>query len=328
VNLSRALADGLRAALGVPAAAYALAAIGLNLQYGYTGLFNAGQVGFLLVGAYGTAIAVTQGLPLPAGLAVGVAAAVALGLVMGLPTLRLRADYLAIVTISVSEILRLLARARPFASVTGGPFGLRGFAEDFFAWNPIPPGRYGVGDVAFSARNLWVMAVGWALVAIGAAFVVRLIHSPWGRVVRAVREDEDAARAVGKPTFVVKLQSLLIGGVIGSFGGILIALDAQFVDSEFWITAVTFFTLTIVILGGPATGLGPVLGAVLFWFLLASIDTLLRDALATGPLAGALGPNDAGPIRFALVGVALAALAVFRPQGVLGRREEQLLDAR
>ncbi len=328
MNLSRALADGLRAALGVPAAAYALAAVGLNLQYGYAGLFNAGQVGFLLVGAYGTAIAVVEGLPLPAGLAVGVGAAVALGLVMGLPTLRLRADYLAIVTISVSEILRLLARARPFASVTGGPFGLRGFAEDFFAWNPVPRGRYGVGDVAFSARNLWVMAVGWALVGLSAAFVARLIRSPWGRVVRAVREDEDAARALGKPTFVVKLQSLVIGGVIGSFGGILIALDAQFVDSEFWITAVTFFTLTIVILGGPATGAGPVLGAVLFWFLLAGIDTLLRDALAAGPFTGVLGPNDAGPIRFALVGVALALLAVFRPQGILGRREEQLLDAR
>lgn len=328
MNLSRALADGLRAALGVPAAAYALAAIGLNLQYGYAGLFNAGQVGFLLVGAYGTAIGVHEGLPLPAGLAVGVASAVALGLVMGLPTLRLRADYLAIVTISASEILRLSVRARSFASVTGGPFGLRGFAEDFFAWNPIPAGRYGVGDVAFSARNLWVMTVGWGLVALAAGLVALLIRSPWGRVVRAVREDEDAARALGKPTFVVKVQTLVLGGVIGSLGGILIALDAQFVDSEFWITAVTFFTLTIVILGGPATRAGPVLGAVVFWFVLTMIDTLLRDVLRAGALAGVLGPNDAGPIRFALVGIVLMLLAIFRPQGLLGRREEQLVDAR
>src|SRR5689334_5346277 len=104
------------------AAVYALAAIGLNVQFGYTGLMNFGQVGFLLVSAYGTAISVDRwSLPLPVGFLVGVGCAVVLGLIMGLPTLRLRADYLAIVTISIAEILRIAANARASQSLTGGP---------------------------------------------------------------------------------------------------------------------------------------------------------------------------------------------------------------
>ena len=120
--------DGLRAALGVNAAAYALAAIGLNLQYGFTGLLNFGQVGFALVGAYGTAIAVDGGAPLWLGLLAGIGAAIALGLVLGIPTLRLRADYLAIVTISAAEILRISAVSTQLEGFTGGSFGIGGFA--------------------------------------------------------------------------------------------------------------------------------------------------------------------------------------------------------
>src|SRR3954451_13731181 len=107
------LYPALRASVSVPAAAYALAAVGLNVQFGYTGLLNFGQVGFLLVGAYGTAISADHGVPLPLAFLVGVAAAVALGLILGLPTLRLRAEYLAIFTISAAEILRLVVRSRP-----------------------------------------------------------------------------------------------------------------------------------------------------------------------------------------------------------------------
>src|SRR5690606_31579181 len=116
-----------------------------NVQFGYTGLLNFGQVGFLLVGAYGTAISADAGVPLPLAFLIGVAAAVALGLLLGLPTLRLRADYLAIVTISVAEILRLITRSRQLQDFTGGVFGLQGFASAFYRWNPIPQGTYGVG---------------------------------------------------------------------------------------------------------------------------------------------------------------------------------------
>src|SRR3954454_831896 len=182
-------------AIGMNAAVYALAAIGLNVQFGYTGLMNYGQVAFLLVGAYGTAISVDQwGVPLPVGFLIGIAAAVALGLLLGLPTLRLRADYLAIVTISAAEILRIVTNLRAAQSVTGGPQGIKQFANAFFRWNPFNPGRYGIGGVKFSHRDLWAIVVTWAIVAVVSMLVFLLVRSPWGRVVKSIREDEDAAR--------------------------------------------------------------------------------------------------------------------------------------
>ena len=111
MDLVKILTDSLRAAVGVPAAAYALAAVGLNVQFGYTGLLNFGHVAFMMLGAYGTAVTVNEGGPLWLGLLVGMGAAALLGLLLGIPTLRLRADYLAIVTIAAAEILRLVARS-------------------------------------------------------------------------------------------------------------------------------------------------------------------------------------------------------------------------
>lgn len=323
MNPVQALADGLRTALGVPAAAYALVAIGLNLQFGYAGLINVGQVGFMLLGAYGTAISVDAGASLPVGFAVGLVAASAFGLVLGLTAIRLRAEYLAIVTLAAAEILRLLVRAQPLEGLTGGVFGIREFANDFFAWNPIPVGRYGIGDVAFSQRTLWIAVVGWALVGLCALAVWLLVRSPWGRVVRAIHDDEDLARSLGKHVFAAKLQSLVIGGVIGALGGIVLSVDAQFVEPDFWILAVTTYAFTAMVLGGSGTVVGPVLGSAIFWFVLGASDTLLRQGLEHS-FFSSLSPNDAGPIRFAAVGLVLVLLLVWRPQGLVGRRDQMV----
>src|SRR5437870_2048734 len=172
MDWSGIFSDATRTGLGINAAVYALAAIGLNLQYGYTGLWNFGQAGFLLVGAYGTAIAVhSWGFGLGWAVLVGVAASVALGLVLGLPTLRLRADYLAIVTISAAEILRIVVNSTSVQSVTGGPQGIPRFANSFYDNNPIARGRYGIGAVTFSHRDLWVMSVTWTLVGLASVLV-------------------------------------------------------------------------------------------------------------------------------------------------------------
>ena len=219
VDFGQVLTDGIRAAIGVNAAAYALAAIGLNVQYGYTGLLNFGQVGFLLVGAYGTAITVDEGAPLWLAVLVGIAAAIGLGLLLGIPTLRLRADYLAIVTISAAEILRIGAVSSQLEGLTGGRSAFGGFAVDFFDLNPISPGRYGIGDVSFDHRTLWIMLVAWALVALSTALVWLLLRSPYGRALRSVREDEDAARSLGKNAFGLKLQSLVRRRCDGSARG-------------------------------------------------------------------------------------------------------------
>jgi neutral amino acid transport system permease protein len=170
MDFSVILSDALRSGIGPIAAVYALAAIGLNLHFGYTGLLNFGQVGFMLVGGYGLAITVsTYDGPMWLGVLAGVACAIVLALLLGLPTLRLRADYLAITTIAAGETLRLFYRSSWAEPVTGGVFGLQRFAKDFYALNPVEPGTYGVWLVKFSSRDLWVMIVGWTLVAGAAA---------------------------------------------------------------------------------------------------------------------------------------------------------------
>ncbi|MCP4226284.1 MAG: branched-chain amino acid ABC transporter permease [Actinomycetia bacterium] len=315
-----------RAAIGVPAAAYALSAIGLNLQFGYTGLLNFGHVAFMLIGAYGMAITVDLGGSLWLGIPVGMALAAVLGLLLGFPTLRLRADYLAIVTIASGEILRLVVRSSAAEPLTNGVFGFQAFADEFFDLNPISRGRYGLGSFRFDERALWVMIVGWALVGLGTWLIWRLTKSPWGRVLRAIREDEDAARSLGKNVFWFKLQSLMIGGVFGALAGIVLAVEQQNVNPDFFIPLLTFYAFTIVIIGGSGTVFGPVIGSVIFWFLFEFLDEFLGDAVAEGWFGSLIESTDVGAIRFAAVGVGLMALMAFRPQGIFGSREESLLD--
>jgi branched-chain amino acid transport system permease protein len=322
MNLGGIFVDGLRAAIGVPAAAFALAAIGLNLQFGYTGLLNFGQVGFLLAGAYGTAVAADHGLPFPLAILVGILASIALALLLGLPTLRLRGDFLAIVTIATAEILRQIVRAQQLDDITGGVRGLQGWAEPFYTINPIPKGSYGVGDLTFNERGLWMILVGWALAVLATLFVRRLARSPWGRVVKAIRADEDAPRSVGKDVFGYKLQSLAIGGTIGALGGILIAIDAQFTNPDYWLSALTFYAYVALILGGTATTWGPIVGSMLFWFITQAFETGLRQAIESGWFGDVVTTTDTGPLRFALVGLALMALMAFRPQGIFGNKAD------
>ena len=323
------VADALRAAFGPLGAAYALAAIGLNLHYGYTGLLNFGHIAFLMVGAYGTAITVDQGGPFWLGILVGIAAAIVLGLLFGLPTLRLRVDYLAIVTIAGGEVLRTAIRSGDKDSLTKGVFGITRFATSFFDMNPFPDGEYGWGRFAYTERQLWVGVVAWALVAGATALLVLLVRSPWGRVLKAIREDEDAARSLGKNVFAYKLQSLVTGGVIAAFSGMIIAIERQSVHPDSYMPAGTFLAYTVLILGGTASRLGPVLGAVLYWFLFELMDGLLRGAITEGWIPeSVLAETDVGPFRLMLVGLALMLLMIFRPQGLLGKREEVLLDAR
>ncbi|MGP3984798.1 branched-chain amino acid ABC transporter permease [Streptomyces sp. KR80] len=330
MDFSVILSDALRAGFGPIAAIYALAALGLNLHFGYTGLLNFGQVGFMLVGAYGLAITVaTFGGPMWAGVLAGVACGIVLAVLLGLPTLRLRADYLAITTIAAGETLRLFYRSSWAEPVTGGVFGLQRFANDFYAINPVPRGTYGVWLVQFNARDVWVLIVAWSLVAVVAALLALLVHSPWGRVIRSIREDEDAARSLGKNVYAYKMQSLVLGGVIGAVAGMLQAIQVQSANPDSFDPVVTFFLYTLLVLGGAGRILGPIVGSVLFWFVLTFVDSMLRQAIDVGYIpSDVISASEIGAVRFALVGVALMLLMAFRPQGLLGSRREMMLSAR
>lgn len=320
----------LRAAFDKDAVVFALAAIGLNVHFGFTGLLNFGQAGFLAMGAYGTAITVEhfhQSLWL--GIAIGILASVLFALVLGLPTLRLRADYLAIVTIAAAEIIRLCMRSVTFGKVTGGSSGINGYTTDFYDLNPFGTGSYGLGPVHFSELRFFVLLVGWTLVVLTSVGVFLLMRSPWGRVVKSIREDEDAARSLGKNVYSYKMQSLIIGGLIGALGGIISALATQSVQPDNFGTQITFLAYAALILGGTARIIGPILGSMVFWAILTFTDTFLRQALANDLIpTSIIRTTDIGAVRFILAGVILVLLMVFRPQGMFGNRREIDLSGR
>lgn len=324
------LAESARSAVGPVAAIYALAAIGLNMHFGYTGLLNFGQVGFMLVGAYGVGISVAVfDLPLLAGFLVGLACAVVLALLLGIPTLRLRADYLAITTIAAAEVLRLVYRAGFAEPLTNGVYGLQNLSSEFRTWNVFfdPGERYGFGAFSFSGNHMWLMSVTWGLVALTALLTWLLMHSPWGRVVKGVREDEDAVRSLGKNVFAYKMQALVLGGLIGALAGCMMAVHQGAIAPDQFKPQVTFFLWVILLLGGSGRVMGPVVGSMAFWFLMNFTDKFLRGLGSEGYLPFLSGP-DYGAIQLAFVGLMLVLLIVFRPQGLIGDRKEMLINVK
>lgn len=300
---------------------FVLAAIGLSVHFGFAGLLNMGVAGFMAVGAYGFAISVlTFGAPWPVAILIGLGGSILFALVMGIPTLRLRGDYLAIVTIAAAEVVRLLFLTSAGRSITGSADGLFGFQSGFRASNPIPPGRYGWGPWTYSADQWWVIIIGLITISITVLLVWSLMRSPWGRVIRGIREDEDAVRSLGKNVFAFKMQALIVGGVIIAAGGILTALGTN-VNPNVYVTSQTFYVWTALLLGGAATIFGPVLGAVLFWVVRAFLSNLLPALVKIGWLPF-LTAEQSQMLVFVLVGAALMLLVIFRPQGILGNKKE------
>jgi branched-chain amino acid transport system permease protein len=299
--------------VGILAGTYTIFALGLQVNVGFTGIVNFGQAGFMAIGAYTMGILVVKAgwsfwLALPAATAVAMAA----GLLIGLPSLRLRADYFAIVTIAFAEIVRYTAQnAR---ELTGGNQGLLGYDDawaEVSAWILDRLDAVGLGDQFL----LPLLVVTWATA--GALIVLLSVvqRTPWGRVLRAIREDEDAARALGKNTVAYKLQSLMIGAALGAVAGYFLALNLAFVSPESFEPLFTFIGYAVLILGGLASYAGVALGAIVLWTLLEA--TRFLDL----PLAA----EKVAALRFMLVGLLLILLMAFRPQGILGNRREMVL---
>ena len=323
-----------KALTGVDAAYFALAAIGLNVQFGYTGLLNFGQAAFMACGAYGIGMTSKYfGIGMWWGIPIGMGFVIVLALLVGIPTLRLRADYLAIVTIALAEMVRLIVRSVRFKQYFGGSDGINGFSLQFRELSPFDPGvQYGVKPFQYSGYTVWTLLVGWALVAIFATLVYMLMRSPWGRVIKAIREDEDAVRSLGKSVYSYKMQSLIIGGLIGMFSGVIFALDRGSVQPDNYSRDVTFYILTALVLGGVAKVSGSIVGSMLFWGIFVFSDNFLRELTKDGPLkifgVTVMQKIQVGAINYMLIGVGLMLLMTFRPQGIFGNRKEMALDAR
>ncbi len=323
--------NSLRSAFGSDAIVYAMAAIGLNIHFGYTGLLNFGQAGFMAVGGYGIAASVaTFDLSFWVGVPIGILAAIVFALLLGAPTLRLRADYLAIVTIAAAEIIRIVVGSVTLQEYFGGRDGLQQFNDSFAALNPYDST---LNLFLFSLRpnDAWVFTVGWIMVALACLLVWALMRSPWGRVLKSIREDEEAVRSLGKNVYSYKMQALVLGGVLGGIAGFLVALDQAAINPENFSTDVTFFAYTVLILGGAARVMGPVVGAILFWFLISVLGNFFTQATSGAqPLISPeiMTDTQASLVRFIAAGLGLVLLIIFRPQGIFGDKREIALDAR
>jgi branched-chain amino acid transport system permease protein len=300
--------------VGIIAAIYTILALGLQLNIGFTGIQNFGQAAFVAIGAYSMAILVTDAdmsfwLSLPLSILI----TIGFGLLVGLPSLRLRADYFAIATIAAAEAIRLFAlNAR---SLTGGAQGLYGFGDD---WDKVSDTIEGwLSDLGWTdvPRLFPLLLVAWG-VAIGLTFILsRVQKTPWGRVLRAVREDEDAARALGKNAFSYKLQSLAISATLGAIAGFFLALNLRFVVPDEFQPIVTFSGYAVLVLGGLASYWGVAFGAIVLWFLLEGLRFIELP----------LSETRIAALRFIIVGLILIGLMAFRPQGIFGKREEMVL---
>ena len=331
VDIAQVFKTALNQALGPNAIVYALAAIGLNVHFGYTGLLNFGQAGFMAVGAYGLAVSmVTFGVSFWPAVGISLLCPILLALLLGIPTLRLRADYLAIATIATAEILRLIFGSVEMSDTLGGSNGLTGYAGTFQELNPFDS-RLDLGVVAFGARDLWSVTVGWSVVAICLLIVWALMRSPWGRVLRSIREDEDAVRSLGKNVFAYKMQALILGGIFGGLAGLFLALKQASVVPTDYSTNVTFFAYTALLIGGAARVLGPVVGAMIFWFLISGLGSFLGQATSgADPLLPTwiMDNTQSSLVRFIATGLGLMLLMIFRPQGIFGDRREIAIDER
>ena len=300
--------------VGVLAGTYTIFALGLQINVGYTGVVNFGQVGFAAIGAYTMAILVAdEGMSFWLSLPIAILVAIAFGLLIGLPALRLRADYFAIATIAAAEAIRFTAQnAR---DLTGGNQGILGFGTEFDDFTETIEGWLVSLGWADPEGLFPLLLVVWTVAIVSAAALWLLQRTPWGRVLRAVREDEDAARALGKNVFVYKLQSLSIAAALGAISGFFIALNLNFINPDAVQPLVTVLAYAVLILGGLASYWGVAVGAIIFWTLLEGLrflDLPLEDA-------------QIAALRFILVGLALILLMVLRPQGIFGKREEMVL---
>jgi branched-chain amino acid transport system permease protein len=314
--------------VGVIAGIYTILALGLYLQFSLAGLPNFGHVAFMALAAYTMAILIVRGiLPLPLAALVGLVVAVGFSLLLGVPSLRLRADYLAIVTVAGGEIVRYLALN--MQGLTGGALGSIGMlgpgnlAQYNTAWDGFLASVTALlaphlGSTA--TRDFSMLLIVWlsALILLLSFWI--MTRSPWGRVLRSIREDEAAASAVGKNVFAYKLQVLILGAMLGGLAGLLLAWEIGVFSPDDYQPTFTFYAYLILILGGLTRLWAIPVGAVVFGVLYAGTRFLDFYPLSM------IDSGSRAFLRLFLVGLLLIVLMAIRPQGMLGNRRELILE--
>ncbi|AFY41588.1 branched-chain amino acid ABC transporter permease [Nostoc sp. PCC 7107] len=368
--------------LAISTAIFALFGLGLNLQWGFTGLINFGHIAFMTLGAYTTVLLSLKGVPLLISAVIGAVVAALLGLLIGFATLRLREDYLAIVTIGTGELIRLVVNNQELPvgdTWVSGAFGVQSYTIPFSTeanlitrlvmialltllavvtffvlWRWIRTAqRFLVADTAKKTSSKQELAsrlgVGIVLGLLTGAIYISgviglynnnpkagfmllsllvlafvfwrleiLVRSPWGRVLKAIREDEEIPKALGKNVFWYKIQSLMLGGAIAGVAGAFFAWQLSAIYPDNFQPQLTFDAWIMVILGGSGNNIGTILGAVIYF----AYDAITREVL---PRIIPLDEARLGAFRIMVIGLILMVLMIWRPQGILGKKEELTL---
>ena len=286
-------------AMSITAGLYALMALGVNLTWGMAGMVNLGLAGFFAVGGYTTALLTKSGVAIPLGVLAGGLVAAATGAVVALVTARLRADYLAIVTLGFSESVRIAASNEIW--LTNGSDGIAGIPGP---WRGVLP------PLAF---NLVFLAI--VVVVLAGVFVLlqRLGRSPFGRVLRAIRDNEDVAAVAGKHVLVFKVKAFAVGAAVLGVAGALYAHATSFIAPDIFAPLLTLNIILALVAGGVGNNAGAVLGAVL-------IVALLEGTRFAAPWLGFLSPAQIAAMRELLIAVLLLGILRVLPAGILPER--------
>ena len=286
-------------AVGIVALIYMLLTVGLNLQYGYTGLINFGVVAFFAIGAYTSALLTLHGWWLVPAF---VAAMVLGGIVaypIGLLSLRLSDEYLAVVTLGFSEVVRIVIQQEEW--LTRGVQGLPGIRR-IFAFMGVG----GYADVA-------ILAVLAACNVAAIGLMLHLVRSPYGRLIQAIRDDEVAVEALGKDPRRLKVQVFMLGGAMAGVAGAFYAHFITYLSPDQFLPLVTFYVWIAMIIGGTGRTTGAVAGSLLLLVFLEG-SRFARDFVP------GVSEVQMASVRLALVGLALILFTLYRPQGIMGSR--------
>ena len=279
---------------------YALMALGLNVIWGLAGMVNLGLVGFVGLGAYASALlTIKAGWPMPAGWAAGALVAACAGAIMALIVARLRGDYLAIVTLGFAEVIRLVASNEIW--LTNGTDGISGI-----------PGPWR-GAVTPQQFNLIFLGIIWAVVAVAFLLLGRLSHSPFGRVLRAIREDEDVAAVAGKTVLWFKVRAFTIGAAVLGIAGALYGHYNAFIAPEGFAPLLTIYIVLALTAGGVGSMRGAIIGAI---FLI----TLIEGTRVIAAEIPGVTPVQKAALREGAIALSLILLLRFRPQGLIPER--------
>lgn len=291
---------------------YSLTCLGLNMQWGFTGLFNVGVVGFFAIGAYTSAMVTGPrypdtmfggfGLPVPLGYLGAIVTAGLAAWLIGFVTLRLREDFLAISTFGIAVTIHLLAIN--LHSITRGPEGLYS----------LPKPLSGLSESPLVDNFLYLLI---CLTVIGAVYWAfeRIVKSPWGRVLRSIREDEEAAEALGKNVFHFRLQAFILGSSVMGLAGALYANFVGFISPQDFLPIFTIQIYVMLIVGGSGNNLGALLGGLVIWGLWSASGSLVA-AVVTPDFQ-----TQAAAVRIVLIGLVLVLMLMFRPQGILKEKK-------